>query len=101
MNKEIIKLRKRLLCLFRDANNFEKCFDGMLEKALDQALTSQKAKFKEVVEGMEKYHKEFECNGANNGKGCYETFCEDQNCRNAPKDYNQALQDVLKGIDNI
>ena len=38
---------------------------------------------------------EFECNGAFNGKGCYEDFCEDQNCRNAPKEYNQAIADVL------
>ena len=55
----------------------------------------------EEVGGMKKYHKEFECNGANNGKGCYETFCEDQNCRNAPKEYNQALQDVIKLLERF
>jgi len=38
-----------------------------------------------------KIHKEFECNGAHNGKGCYESWCEDQNCRNAPKEWNLAL----------
>ncbi len=53
---------------------------------------------KEMVEGRKKYHKEFECNGAHNGKGCYETFCEDQNCRNAPKEYNQALTDLLSEL---
>jgi len=55
----------------------------------------------EKVEGMKKYHKEFECNGANNGKGCYETFCEDQNCRNAPKEYNSALTDISNIIKTL
>lgn len=50
------------------------------------------------IEGLSKYHKEFECNGANNGKGCYEMFCEDQECRNAPKEYNSALSDLSKEL---
>lgn len=50
----------------------------------------------EEVEKMKKYHREFECNGAFNGKGCYESWCEDQECRNAPKEYNQAITDVLQ-----
>jgi len=47
------------------------------------------------LEGERKWHKEFECNGANNGKGCFETFCEDQNCRNAPNGHNNAINDQI------
>ena len=53
-------------------------------------IHSELLALKKRVEGMKKYHKEFECKGANNGRGCYETFCEDQNCRNAPKEFNSA-----------
>lgn len=52
----------------------------------------------EEIEGMKKVHKEFECNGANNGRGCYETFCEDQDCRNAPKEWNSALTAVQERL---
>lgn len=62
---------------------------------ISKLLQSKEQELRENIEGMRKYHREFECNGANNGKGCYETWCEDQNCRNAPKEYNQALSDIL------
>jgi len=65
-------------------------------------MTSQLIqKARETLEKMKKVHKEFECNGANNGKGCYECFCEDQNCRNAPKEYNQAISDVQSLLPQI
>lgn len=41
-----------------------------------------------------KYHKEFECNGAFGGHGCFEMFCEDQECRNAPKEYNACRTEI-------
>lgn len=65
-----------------------------LREAVDSNFIS-KAELRERIEWMKKYHKEFECKGAYGGRGCYETFCEDQNCKNAPKEYNQALKDVL------
>ena len=58
---------------------------------LEDMLTAQLEEIVERLEKEKKYHKEFECNGANNGKGCYETFCEDQDCRNAPKEHNSTL----------
>jgi len=64
-------------------------------------LKEHDTKLVEAVEGLKKYHKEFECNGAHKGKGCYESWCEDQDCRNAPKEYNKALQDavnIIKGV---
>lgn len=64
----------------------------------EQATKKTLEAIREEIEKKRKYHKEFECNGAHNGKGCYETFCEDQECRNAPKEYNQALDDLLKAL---
>src|SRR3990167_1421306 len=49
----------------------------------------------EAIEKSKKWHKEFECSGAHDGKGCYEAFCEDQNCRNAPKEYNAGLDTAI------
>ena len=63
-------------------------------------LLQEKTKWKGEVEGLRKVHHEFECNGAHNGKGCYECWCDDQNCRNAPKEYNQAIDEVLKLLNN-
>jgi len=63
-------------------------------------VQQERTRIIEEVEKMRKYHKEFECNGAHNGKGCFEDFCEDQNCKNAPKEYNQALTDIINIIKN-
>jgi hypothetical protein len=78
---------------------------GIVVDALVKFISSQDTSksdtldsIEEEVRGKIKYHKEFECNGANNGKGCYEDWCEDQNCRNAPKEWNEALDKVLQII---
>jgi hypothetical protein len=54
---------------------------------------------KNRIEEMRKVHREFECNGAYDGKGCYEDWCDIKTCTSkdavACKTYNQALDDVL------
>lgn len=51
------------------------------------------------VEGRKKTHRVFECNGAHGGKGCFESWCEDQNCRSQDavevRAHNAALDEVL------
>ncbi len=78
------------------------CWNRLMESEQDDlrffmksALLAQLEELEGEIENMKKYHKEFECNGANNGKGCYETFCEDQNCINASREHNQALSSIL------
>jgi hypothetical protein len=66
-----------------------------LESFISKAISQREKEIAEDVNKLKKYHKEFECNGAHNGRGCYESWCEDQECRNAPKEYNQAITDVL------
>lgn len=91
MNEEIEKILK-------DYENSVIDFDEMMTRVVVASNTHLLNSLIAEVEGMKKYHKEFECSGANNGKGCYETFCEDQNCRNAPKEYNQALLDIATSL---
>lgn len=49
--------------------------------------------------GMRKIHKEFECNGAHNGKGCYENWCDMKTCISKDalhcKSYNQAIDEDI------
>lgn len=66
-----------------------------ISQTLATALKEQEERLVKEIEKSKKVHREFECNGAYNGKGCYEDWCEDQNCRNAPKEYNQALSDCI------
>lgn len=51
------------------------------------------------LEGMKKEHREFECNGAHGGKGCYESWCHIDTCTSKDamhcKSYNQALTDLI------
>lgn len=68
---------------------------SLIEQFIINALESKMSDLRKEVEKKRKYHKEFECNGAFNGRGCYESWCEDQDCRNAPKEYNSALDEVL------
>lgn len=55
------------------------------------------------IGGMKQVHREFECNGANNGKGCYETWCDFETCiaKDAMccKGHNEAIDKVLALID--
>lgn len=67
-----------------------------------------KQSLKQFIDGLiereekdRKWHKEFECNAAFNGKGCFETFCEDQNCRNAPKEWNQSKDSTISHLKEI
>lgn len=69
-----------------------------INQEISLAISSHNKELVEKGMSLKKYHKEFECNGANNGRGCYEDFCEDQECRNAPKEYNQALADFANLI---
>lgn len=45
-----------------------------------------------------KEHREFECNGAHNGKGCYEDWCDVETCISKDamtcKGFNQALSQI-------
>jgi len=61
----------------------------------EEIISKYQAELIEKVRGLKKYHKEFECNGAFNGRGCYESWCEDQTCRNAPKEHNEAIEQVI------
>lgn len=86
----------------KELTNFKngETYSSSIDK-IQEIFTTELKTLLEKVERMKKYHKEFECNGANNGKGCYETFCEDQNCRNAPKEYNSALTDISNIIKTL
>jgi len=56
----------------------------------------------EVLEGMRKVHREFECNGAHGGKGCYEDWCDMKTCTSADalacKEFNKALDNAITKI---
>ena len=47
----------------------------------------------------EKVHRNFECNGAHNGKGCYEDWCEMETCNSEEaiefKSFNSALAEKI------
>jgi len=69
---------------------------------IEEELSRQREEMMEKVEGMKKEHREFECNGANNGKGCYEDWCNIETCTSKDaiecKTYNQAIEDLLKAL---
>lgn len=52
---------------------------------------------------MRKVHRVFECNGAHNGRGCYETWCDMENCNSKEaiefRIYNQAIDDQIRQLD--
>jgi hypothetical protein len=49
----------------------------------------------EMIEGKRKQHNEFECSGTG---GHYESFCTDNNCSKAPKEYNSAIDDIKSAL---
>jgi hypothetical protein len=53
---------------------------GEWRDLFSRLLSSKAKEIGEKLELMKKIHREFECNGANKGKGCYETWCEMETC---------------------
>lgn len=81
---------------------------GFPEWKGESVMDWHKQSLKQFIDGLiereekdRKWHKEFECNAAFNGKGCFETFCEDQNCRNAPKEWNQSKDSTISHLKEI
>lgn len=67
---------------------------------INNLLASHNNSLVERLEWLKKVHKEFECNGAHGGRGCFESWCEDQDCRNAPKEHNKAITEAQELIKN-
>jgi len=88
------------LPILKDGEYKDPITDWWIEK-IESLLKLKQEEIEKAMEEMRKYHREFECNGANSGRGCHEDWCEDQKCRNAPKEYNQALDDLKPIITNL
>lgn len=96
LNVEKIFVNYRIKCdmaVSELKDNFytQERYEDAIQWELDRAL----AQILQLLEDVapEKYHKEFECNF-----GTHESFCENQDCPNAPKEYNQGVQDYLDAI---
>lgn len=73
--------------------------DGIAVQWAEELLLSRDEALVAGLEGMKRQHREFECNGANNGRGCFESWCDMAVCVSqealACRNYNAALNEAI------
>lgn len=89
--------QRRFLGGLIHSTKFNQWFNEALRRVIDQEIERKK--------GVRKIHREFECNGAHNGKGCYENWCDMKTCISKDalhcKSYNQAIDEDIAHLTSL